>query len=418
MYRQRRAYFRNVWNLIEILQLVSSSLVVFFYVIKSKLVLNRISTLKQNPFVTVGFQEVVMWNEAENAALATTVFIATLKLLRMIRFNPHVIMLLHSFRVSRELLASYSIMFVVVFISYAQLGRVALGSNMYRYSTFLRTLAAELLMCLGGDMQFRELQGINRVLGPFLSFTFVSLMSFIFVNFFVAILNDSYEDAKKNTDRESEEFEMAGFIMGQLVGMLGFGKKQSKQDNKDKYIMEKDSLSTTKRCLTPDIKPQQKSGELNKMAETSPVPGHKKNRPRRNKKPLKDNLKNKSRRPRHKKVAIDIECKSKAIDEEHILQKLDSLTASIAKDAVREDAELLCLIWLLSDGEDGGPNQKTVPQSKAGENSTTSSISCISLNSNDSYEQWRPLQNEREHASDDHLGNHKKSQPTDPIKCW
>lgn len=405
MYRQRCAYFRNAWNLIEIVQLISSSLVVTFYVIKSKIILNRISKLKENPFVIVSFQTVVIWNEAENVALAVAIFIATLKLLRMIRFNPHVIMLLKSFRVSRELLVSYSVLFVVIFISYAQLGRVVLGNNMYRYSTFLRTLAAELLMCLGGNMQFHELQGIDRVLGPFFSFSFVSLMSFIFVNFFVAILNDSYEDAKENTDRESEEFEMADFIMEKLMGMLGFGKKQSSEDDKNKEITEKDSLPPTEKSLTSDITPQPKSGELNKMAQNDQI------RSRRNKEPHKDKLKNESMKPRNEHVALDIEYKSQA-KEEPILQKLDSLTASIAKDDVREDVELLCLIWLLSDEDNRVPSQTTVQQSEDDKNSIASTTSRISLNSDNTYDHQRATQNEMEH------GSGPRSPPIGSIRCW
>ena len=411
MYRQRCAYFRNAWNLIEILQLISSSLVVTFYVIKSKIILNRISKLKENPFVIVSFQTVVIWNEAENVALAVAIFIATLKLLRMIRFNPHVIMLLQSFRVSRELLVSYSVLFVVIFISYAQLGRMALGNNMYRYSTFLRALAAELLMCLGGNMQFRELQGIDRVLGPFFSFSFVSLMSFIFVNFFVAILNDSYDDAKENTDRESEDFEMADFIMEKLVGMLGFGKKQSSQDDKDKEITEKVSLPSTEKSPTSDIRPQRKSGELNKMAETCPVTRYDKIRPRRKKKLHKDKRKKDNRKQINEQMALDIEYESQAY-EEPILQKLDSLTVSIAKDDVREDVELLYLIWLLSDEDDRVPSQTTVQQSEADKNSLASAISRISLNSDKTYEQQRPTQHEMEHGSD------SRSPPIASIRCW
>lgn len=401
MYRQRCAYFRNVWNLLEILQLVSSSLVVAFYVIKSKLVLKRISKLKENPFVTVSFQDVIIWNDVENAILAAAVFIATLKLLRMIRFNPHVIMLLKSFRKSRELLASYSVLFVIVFISYAQLGRVALGSSLYRFSTFLRTLAAELLMCLGGNAQFRELQGSNRVLGPFFSFTFVSLMSFIVVNFFVAILNDSYEDAKENTDRQSEEFEMADFIMGKLAAMLGFGKKPpSEQENKYKATTEKGSLPSVKRSPTPRIKPRQISGKLSRIRESSPVKEHNKIPARRNKRPLKHKSKNESRKliNKRQKVPMDNECVSEA-DEKQMLQKLDTLTAAIAKDAIREDVELLCLIWLLSDEEGKVTSRKSTPKSRdGGERSNISSFSASNSDATD--EGWSTVQNEMEKKTD------------------
>lgn len=402
VYRQRCAYFRSVWNLIEILQLVFSSLVVTLYVFKSKIILKNVSKLKQNPFVNVSFQDVITWHEAENAALAFTVFVATLKLLRMIRFNPHVIMLVQSFRVSRDLLISYSALFFVIFVSYGQLGRLTLGNNMFRYSTFLRSLAAELLMCLGGNMEIEESRGVNRVLGPFFAFTFVSVNSFIFVNFFVAILNDSYEEAKEDTDRDSEEFEMGGFIMGQLAGMLGFRKKASDQEHTEEN-MERSSLSSTKSPCTEEAKPP--SATPKKLSETSTVIQHEKELSpqmqlpdKKIKSPLKDKLRKslKVKDEQDKQMDMEVGSASSANEEERILQRLDSLTSSIEKDHVREDVELLCFIWLLSDEENRASRRRPTPQSETSENSSATSISHFSSNADTSDEQWGALEDERE----------------------
>ena len=231
MYRQRWSYFRNVWNLFATLQLMSASLVVTFYVIKSRHILQNIIKLRQNYFVTVSFQEAVMWSEAENAVLAVTIFIATVKLLHLIRFNPHVIVLLSSLRVSRNLLFSYSLIFVIIFISYAQLAHLVLGNDLYHYSSFLRTLVSEFLMALGGSMELTELQGVNRILGPLFGFSFMFLMSFIVVNFFVAILNECYEEARDHVDKQSAEFEMADFILEKITGFFGYrGSSKNKVD--------------------------------------------------------------------------------------------------------------------------------------------------------------------------------------------
>ena len=49
--------------------------------------------------------------------------------------------------------------------------------------------------------------------GSFIRYSFLARMSFIFMNFFVVILNDSLEDVKSNADKQSKEFEMADFII-------------------------------------------------------------------------------------------------------------------------------------------------------------------------------------------------------------
>ena len=101
-----------------------------------------------------------------------------------------------------------------------------MGSRMQQYSSFQDTLYSEFLMCLGGKMGLRDLLRVNRVLGPLFGFSFILLNAFIFVNFFVAILNDSYKDAKDNTDKQSNKFKMADFILERLRELLGFGNRQ------------------------------------------------------------------------------------------------------------------------------------------------------------------------------------------------
>lgn len=251
-------------------------------------------------------------------------------------------------------------------------------------------------------MEIEESRGVNRVLGPFFAFTFVSVNSFIFVNFFVAILNDSYEEAKEDTDRDSEEFEMGGFIMGQLAGMLGFGKKASDQEHTEEN-MERTSLSSTKSPCTEEAKPP--SATPKKLSETSTVIRHEKELSpqmqlpdKKIKKPLKDKLRKslKVKDEQDKQMDMEVGSASSANEEERILQRLDSLTSSIEKDHVREDVELLCFIWLLSDEENRASRRRPTLQSETSENSSATSISHFSSNADTSDEQWGALEDERE----------------------
>ena len=63
------------------------------------------------------------------------------------------------------------------------------------------------------------------------------------MNFFVAILNDSFEDVKSNTDKQSKEFEMADFILERVCDMLGISKR-GKDAGQNASVREDDAAST------------------------------------------------------------------------------------------------------------------------------------------------------------------------------
>ena len=212
LYRQRCAYFANIWNWIELVQLTCALLAILFYIIKAKSVLASITKLQANPYVSVNFQKAFAWSDAENIVLSITVFVITIKLLNMFRFNPHISIFSSSMRVARKFLVSYSVLLFIIYSSYGMLAYLVLGGNIFQYSTFTRTLEQEFIMTLGGKMQLESLRRVNRILGPLIGFSFKIWILFIFLNFFVVILNDSYEDVKANTDKQSKEFEMADFI--------------------------------------------------------------------------------------------------------------------------------------------------------------------------------------------------------------
>ena len=151
--------------------------------------------------------------------------------------------MMSSFRVCRSLLLSYSVIFIIIFVSYAQMGKLAFGDHIHGYSSVYNALFSEVIMCLGGQMRFHELIGVHRFLGPLYGISFLALMSFIFMNFFVAILNDSFEDVKSNTDKQSKEFEMADFILERVCDMLGISKR-GKDAGQNASVREDDAAST------------------------------------------------------------------------------------------------------------------------------------------------------------------------------
>lgn len=405
IYRKKCAYFRDVWNWVEILQITFSFLVVVFYVIKSKMVLKSAIKVKENPFISVSFGEAISWHHAENAVLAIAVFIATVKLLRMIRFNPHVSIMMTSFRVSRRLLVSYSVIFTIIFLSYAQLGLLAFGSDIQRYSTFQRMLYSEFLMCLGGKMDLAELMRANRVLGPLFGFSFNILMSFLFLNFFVAILNDSYEDVKDNTDIQSKEFEMADFILDRLRELLRF-RNRNKQEKDDNVS----NIHSGEACGDgdPELLEEKGSNSREKVSfPTLAIYSHRLRRIARRKQLQNSKLRRKNKTERdsqrvrfeEEKLAGAESSEEKhqkenlvvpsifdlySLFQEQAFERIDDLTRKIVRDDMREDVELLSMIKLLQRRKDSEAlSPETISTLDDIEIVSLRSASCLSINNSD-----------------------------------
>lgn len=358
IFKKKCSYFRNAWNWVEILQIMFSFLVVVFYVLKSKMILKSVVKVKKNPFVSVSFGEAVDWSHAENSVLALTVFTTTVKLLRMIRFNPHVSIMMSSLRLSRGLLVSYSVILAIIILSYAQLGRLALGGYMLQYSSFQRTLFTEFVMCLGGKMDLEDLTRANRVLGPLFGFSFRGLMSFIFVNFFVAIFNDSYEEIKDNTHKQSKNFEMHDFILERLRELLGFKKETQRENDIDnnpatpkhtapesvsheKLTFTSVAVSSQRLCRMARRKQPRISKEENRNERATVV------RFKCESTAKMADVEARKRRIQKLKCVTSSFFVMKSLTRERMFRRMSDLTDKLAMDEVEQDKELLSIIRFL-----------------------------------------------------------------------
>ena len=169
-FKMKKHYFKSLWNWFEIVQVLVAVSVVVCYVVKEKMLLEAIQHVKENPYLTVDFQPVLVWKNAEDAVLSLAVFFATVKVLRMLRFNPHIIIFSASLKSARETLLVYSIILSVVMVSFALVEWVTLGSSMFQYSTILQAFYSQLLMSLGAKMHLNAMRNNLPILGPLLGF--------------------------------------------------------------------------------------------------------------------------------------------------------------------------------------------------------------------------------------------------------
>ena len=95
-------------------------------------------------------------------------------------------------------------------------------------------------------------------------------MTFLFLNFYISVLNDSYEEVNSNTNRDSNEFEMSDFMLDRLKEMI-FRKSydiKTKESKNDKIICSTNE-ATSDAAKPTLIKPSKEASEKQEYPDTT-----------------------------------------------------------------------------------------------------------------------------------------------------
>ena len=119
--------------------------------------------------------------------------------------------------------ASFFVMFAIVFLAFAQLGNLLFGTMVTDFASFDESIFT-LLRTILGDFDFHAIQKADRLLGPVFFVSYVLFVFFILMNIFLAIINDTYslvktEIAVQKNDVEISEFVARGY--NNLIGNMG-----------------------------------------------------------------------------------------------------------------------------------------------------------------------------------------------------
>lgn len=223
--RQRRGFFTFPWNIVQVLQVASSASSVAFYIIRAKCVLQSIKDIQSNPYGLVNFQTSLSWANYENMLISLAIFLATVKLLHLIRFNPSVVYLFSSFQRSMSYQISYFFFFLLVLNAFTISGVMLFGRTLQLYSSYTRAFIGQIEFLLGRAFPLEEIRTENRIIGPAFAVLYMLTTLILLVNMIVSVLNESYTQAKTNVEDNLEDLEMAHFIWERLSGMFGCKKR-------------------------------------------------------------------------------------------------------------------------------------------------------------------------------------------------
>lgn len=236
LYRQKTEYFKGFWNWVSLLQVSFAFISTGLYFIRSQNISSIMRELESNPFVFVNFQYTVFYGQVDTLMISLVVFLTTLKLIHLLKYNYHVKLLSKLFENITKLISLFMVEFSIYFIAFTQFAYIVFGAKIYDFRSLVTAMEGVLGGLLGVSYYF-DLKAIEPILGPMFYLLFSFMMVFFLMNIFVAIMCSAFEDADDCKKRGETDPEIVEFFMRRFKTILGM----KMQEHRIPVIIETDN---------------------------------------------------------------------------------------------------------------------------------------------------------------------------------
>jgi len=212
-----KEYFIEFWNWMDVIVIILSFVCIGFNFYRTFSVELLIEDLLQKPDEFADFEFFSYWQMQFNYGVAITAFLAWAKLFKYISFNKTMTQLTETMSQAKKDLASFGVMFFIVFFAFAQVGYLLFGTQVRDYRSIGNVLLTQMRIILG-DFNFAELEATHSIFGPLYFILYIMFVFFVLFNMFLAIINDTYSAVK--SDDSANDFEVMDFFKSQYNKML------------------------------------------------------------------------------------------------------------------------------------------------------------------------------------------------------
>merc|ERR1719220_2937576 len=155
------------------------------------------------------------------------VFVAWLKVFKYLSFNKTMTQLSGTLSKCSKELSGFTLMFLIIFFAFAQLGFLLFGTQVEDFNHFVNACYT-LFRTILGDFNFVVIEQADTLFGPIYFLSYIFFVFFVLLNMFLAIINDTYSEVKEEISAQKNDFEVADYFKRGYNNMLGKVGKRSK----------------------------------------------------------------------------------------------------------------------------------------------------------------------------------------------
>jgi hypothetical protein len=211
------AYFREVWNFIDIVNIILFMIVIGLRLHSLDYLYGVLGVTDQvDPVTATGFPSLyliantIVFESYINAVNAMLMWFKIFKYCQVSRRMSFLLRILA--RASTDIFF-FIIMFLIFFLGFAQAAFLLFSVEIRDFRTYSHSIVT-LFRGIVGGIEYDELYLANRYLGPLFYILFYLLVLLILTNVFLAILNDAYMAVRAEDKAEGEETGEVSIIKG------------------------------------------------------------------------------------------------------------------------------------------------------------------------------------------------------------
>lgn len=152
----------------------------------------------------VRFYGIAFWTTNITYAFAFNAVLTWIKIFKYLNYFPNMQILTKTLGVAAKPLAWFCLIIVIVLVGAGQGFFLAFGLDVKGYRSFVDSVLALLRMAVG-DFEYEELEESHRHLGPLMFWMYIFLMFFVLMSVFIALIAESYEEARSILAAENDE---------------------------------------------------------------------------------------------------------------------------------------------------------------------------------------------------------------------
>ena len=223
-------YFRDLFNYFELANLAFSWAALSMYFYRLYAVNGVIKQLKQShSSQIINLQYIVNCDVLFVYFLALCVFFASLRFIKLFRFNRRVIVFFIAFKNSIFELISFGLIFLIIWLSFVQTFYLLLNNKSIQFATFSKSMFSCFQIILG---KFNPDTIINShiFVAPFLFVGVNVVCAFVMLNLLVTILIEHFNLARNDSHLSEQDPGLFEFVKSASKKIVFFWNKKNKRD--------------------------------------------------------------------------------------------------------------------------------------------------------------------------------------------
>lgn len=223
--KRKKKFCRNNWNVYDIVFVLFGYVSIVLYIIQYILVEKSLDVFRFDKKQFVNFYHIAIWYQALVLAIGLLVFMAFIRLLRVLGYNKRIDIILNIFAKAAYDLFWFGLFFLFCFTAYAIFGYLLFGWKLQSYMNVLESMET-LFISMLGKSRFVEMEETAPILSIFYFMIFILFVVYLILTMFLGILSKAIDDAAAET-KTSKGDEMFDYLIGKIQQLFR-GKSQNK----------------------------------------------------------------------------------------------------------------------------------------------------------------------------------------------